>query len=242
MADPAANAIILGIRKELTANADPAFQTAQKHYFKEPFIGYGVRTPQVNDIAGRSFRMAEPLGREAIFDLAENLWQNRYNEEALIACEWIYRLRRLYEPADIGRFADWIGKYVDNWAKCDTLCNHSVGAFLKRFPDAVVQLQTWAISPNRWLRRASAVSLILPVRQGLFFEDALAIARLMLQDRDDLVQKGYGWLLREAASQREAEVFAFVQENKPVMGRTALRYAIEKMPADRRSQAMARDW
>jgi 3-methyladenine DNA glycosylase AlkD len=241
MNDRKTNAIILEIRKELAAHADQAFQEAQERYFKEQFIGYGVRTAVVNDIARRSFHMAEPLGKEALFSGAESLWQNRYNEEAIIACEWTYRLRRLYEPADFWRFAGWIEKYVDNWAKCDTFCNHSVGAFLERFPSFVVELRTWAISPNRWLRRASAVSLILPVRQGLFFEDALAIAGLLLQDRDDLVQKGYGWLLREAASQREEVVFAFVQENKAIMGRTALRYAIEKMPADLRSRAMAKD-
>jgi 3-methyladenine DNA glycosylase AlkD len=56
-----------------------------------------------------------------------------------------------------------------------------------------------------------------------------------------MVQKGYGWLLKEASRKHQQEVFEFVVKHKRVMPRTALRYAIEKMPQDLRKQAMARD-
>jgi 3-methyladenine DNA glycosylase AlkD len=59
-------------------------------------------------------------------------------------------------------------------------------------------------------------------------------------DRDDMVQKGYGWMLKEASKPYQKEVFDFVMRNKAVMPRTALRYAIEKMPADLRAKAMER--
>jgi 3-methyladenine DNA glycosylase AlkD len=59
-----------------------------------------------------------------------------------------------------------------------------------------------------------------------------------LKDKDDMVQKGYGWLLKEASRTHEREVFDYVMKHKAKMPRTALRYAIEKMPEKLRSKAM----
>jgi 3-methyladenine DNA glycosylase AlkD len=129
---------------------------------------------------------------------------------------------------------------VDNWAKCDTLCNHTLGSFLEMYPEFIANLMGWAVSENRWLRRASAVTLILPARKGLFLKEAFAISEILLQDKDDMVQKGYGWLLKEASKKHQEEVFDFVMRRKAEMPRTALRYAIEKMPIDLKKRAMAR--
>ena len=57
-------------------------------------------------------------------------------------------------------------------------------------------------------------------------------------DRDDMVQKGYGWMLKAASQAHQEEVFSYVMQHKAVMPRTALRYAIEKMPPLLRAQAM----
>jgi len=57
-------------------------------------------------------------------------------------------------------------------------------------------------------------------------------------DDDDLVQKGYGWMLKAASEAHQREVFEYVMKNKTEMPRTALRYAIEKMPEELRKAAM----
>lgn len=90
------------------------------------------------------------------------------------------------------------------------------------------------------MRRAAAVTLILPARKGLFLEDIFAIADTLLEDTDDLVQKGYGWMLKEASKKHLKEVYSYVQKNKKKMPRTALRYAIEKMPKELKKEAMAK--
>ena len=90
------------------------------------------------------------------------------------------------------------------------------------------------------MRRASAVSLIVPARRGKFLSDILEIADLLLTDGDDLVQKGYGWMLKAASQVHQFEIFSYVMTKKQVMPRTALRYAIEKMPADLKVQAMVK--
>jgi 3-methyladenine DNA glycosylase AlkD len=131
-----------------------------------------------------------------------------------------------------------VESYVDNWASCDTLCNHAVGAFIEMYPEYLSELKKWAKSENRWMRRASAVSLIIPAKQGKFLEEIFEIADILLLDRDDLVQKGYGWLLKEASRNHQKEVFDYVIKNKKTMPRTALRYAIEKMPKELKIKAM----
>lgn len=88
------------------------------------------------------------------------------------------------------------------------------------------------------MRRAAAVSLVVPAKRGEFLKDALAIADLLLRDEDDMVRKGYGWLLKEASRRHHDEVYAFVLARRTVMPRTALRYAIELMPPDLRAEAM----
>lgn len=101
-------------------------------------------------------------------------------------------------------------------------------------------MAVWARAENRWLRRASAVTLILPARKGAFLKESFEISDILLEDRDDMVQKGYGWLLKEASKKHQAEVFDYVMRKKAQMPRTALRYAIEKMPAEMKKSAMDR--
>jgi 3-methyladenine DNA glycosylase AlkD len=109
---------------------------------------------------------------------------------------------------------------------------------MEAYPEYVGRLKKWAKSANRWVRRASAVSLILPARHGEFLADVFEIADILLLDNDDLVQKGFGWMLKEASKLHTKEVFAYIMKHKAVMPRTALRYAIEKMPQEMREKAM----
>ena len=82
--------------------------------------------------------------------------------------------------------------------------------------------------------------LIYPLRKGKYLNDAFKIANILLKDDDDLVQKGYGWMLKEASPRFEDKVFEYIMSKKEVMPRTALRYAIEKMSGDRKQVAMAK--
>ena len=208
--------------------------------FKEEIKSYGLKKPATDKIAKNRYSEISPATRENIFNLCEQLWQSGYMEEALIACKWSYFIRRQFLPDDLTIFENWIRLYVSNWATCDTFCNHTVGAFLIMYPEKTTELRHWAEAENRWLRRASAVSLIVPARKGKFLDEVFGIAVILLQDKDDLVRKGYGWMLKVASQQHPDEVFAFIIQRKHIMPRTALRYAIEKMAPDKKKEAMAK--
>lgn len=232
--------VIVGVRRELLKRADEKTRESGQRFFKEEVLLHGVKASLVREIAKKSLLEMDGREKEEIFALCEELLKSDYGEEAAIAFEWAYSQRKEYKPSDFSVFEGWVGRYVNSWAKCDTLCNHALGTFVEMYPGYLDNLKVWTGSENRWLRRAAAVTLILPARKGLFLEEVFEISDLLLLDADDLVQKGYGWMLKEASKSHQQEVFDYVMKNKVRMRRTALRYAIEKMPEDLRRRAMAR--
>lgn len=172
------------------------------------------------------------------FALCEELYQSGYMEEAFVVSEWMPHYMENLDAVDIVTFRRWIDSYVTNWAECDGFPNHTIGGLIERYPEVVVEVISWARSPNRWLKRASAVSFIIPAKCGEFLNEAFEICNILLLDGDDLVQKGYGWLLKEESRLHQKEVFDYVVKNRKVMPRTALRYAIELMPKELKSEAM----
>lgn len=233
--------ILKQVRSQLTQNADIKTKESSKHFFKEQIKVYGVKSALVDKIAKENFKLIKDRSKKEIFDLCEELWQSGYMEETFIACSWAYSLHKVYDPADFVSFESWIKKYVSNWASCDTFCNHTIGEFVMQYPQYLNNLKQWALSKNRWVKRASAVSLIIPARKGKFLKDICEIADTLLVDPDDMVQKGYGWMLKAASQAHQTEVFEYVMKNKGTMPRTALRYAIEKMPPNLKLQAMKKD-
>ena len=245
--------IVEQIRQALADSVDTKWIASSENFFKEGEAAkvYGIRMADVHKIAKVVFEQIKEYPKQTIFELCEDLWKSGFLEEAVIACQWSELQHKKYEPADFMVFERWVSNYVNNWADCDTLCNHTIGEFLMMYPDYVGKLKEWAKSPNRWVRRGAAVSLIIPARKGLFLNDILEIADILLLDKDDLVQKGYGWMLK-AASMSETfvkgddktkkehldAVFNFIMKNKATMPRAALRYAIEKMPTDLKAEAM----
>ncbi len=232
------NTILNRIKEKLENSIDEKTQSTSQHFFKEKIKSYGVKVPAVNKISKTYFDEIKGESKEEIFNLCEELWRSGYLEESFIACNWSYYIHKQYEPDDFEIFERWVQNHVNNWASCDILCNHTVGEFIGMYPNYISQLKKWATSNNRWVRRAAAVSLIIPARKGLFLDDIFEIAAILLEDKDDLVQKGYGWLLKAASQAHQKEVFDFVIKHKATMPRTALRYAIEKMPPEMKAEAM----
>ncbi|MFA4853340.1 MAG: DNA alkylation repair protein [Bacteroidales bacterium] len=232
------NSIIKIIRNELKQNSGEKTKETGQKFFKEKIKLYGVKSAIVSKIGKEYFKTIKDKNKTEIFDLCEELWQSGYMEESFIACNWSYSIRKNYEPKDFKVFEKWVNNYVSNWASCDTFCNHTVGAFVEMYPEFLPDLKKWARSKNRWMRRASAVSLIIPAKQGKFLKDIFEIADTLLLDQDDLVQKGYGWMLKASSQTHQKEIFDYIIKKKTVMPRTALRYAIEKMPKELKIKAM----
>ena len=233
--------LISQIKEELIKNTDPEYRNGERRFFKEKIKNFGVRLPQRRKIAVKFWPEVKKLNKTRLFKLADKMFQERYNEYATIAASWIWRKRTEFQEEDFKIFTKWVDKYFDNWAKIDDFCTHSLGYLVNQYPELVKKLLDWTNSKNRWVKRAAAVSLIYPFGQRKkYLPMIFKVAEKLLIDKDDMVQKGYGWMLKEASKYNQKEVFAFVMKHKNKMPRTALRYAIEKLPTRLKQKAMVK--
>lgn len=233
--------VLVQIRADLKATTDTKTQKSFQRFFKEEVKFYGVKTETVGKIAKKYWSRVKTLDKQVIFSLCEELFRSDYTEEAFIVSFWLPNYIDQLVPEDLATFKHWIECYINNWAKCDGFCNHTIGDLIQKYPQTIGEVKSWAKSEKRWLKRASAVSLIVPAKKGLFLQDALEICDMLLADGDDMVQKGYGWLLKEESRKHQKKVFDYVVKNRKVMPRTALRYAIELMPKELKAEAMKKE-
>jgi 3-methyladenine DNA glycosylase AlkD len=230
--------IVNDIRKELILNSDEKTKQSGERFFKEDVKIYGLKSATTRKIGKNHYRSLTDKSKLHIFSLCEELWKSGFMEESFIACNWSHNVCKYFQKTDFKIFEFWINTYITNWATCDTFCNHTVGTFIEMYPELLSGLKIWATSDNRWVKRAAAVSLIVPAKKGMFLDDIFEIAEILDSDQDDMVQKGYGWMLKVASQKHHKQVFDYVMKKKSSMPRTAFRYAIEKMPADLRHKAM----
>ncbi len=227
--------------EELRSYADPVFRARAAEYFGEDGEqSLGVRTPVVRRLSARYFRQIKDHEVDRVLELCETLLETRTAEDRTIAFDWAFRCRRQFRPEHFAVFERWLEVYVHDWGGCDDLCTHALGDLVLRDPECMPHVKEWTGAENRWLRRASAVSLIYAARKGKLLPVIFDVTEALLKDPDDMVQKGCGWLLKVASKTHEDEVFQYVMRNRDRMSRTTLRYAIEKMPADRGRQAMGK--
>ena len=234
--------ILSEIRQELRElSKNPNNIKDYSRFYKDDKEHISLTTPIVRKLSNEKFKKVKHLKKKQIFELCEKLLE--YNDGSCqdIAFDWAFRVRKQYEKEDFSIFEKWLDKYVDTWANCDDFCTHTFGHFLFVFPEFIPRIYQWTKSKNKWKRRASAVIFIYSARRNKYLNDILKIAKSLLLDEEDLVQKAHGWMLKETSKLNQKEIFNFVMKYKASMPRTALRYAIEKMPVNLKKQAMKKD-
>ncbi len=126
-------------------------------------------------------------------------------------------------------------RHINNWDLVDLSAPQIVGGYLeKRSRRPLYRL---AKSASLWERRISIVATHWFIRRGEF-ADTLRIAKVLLGDKEDLIRKAVGWMLREVGKRDVAALEGFLGEHCRVMPRTMLRYAIERFPEKKRWKYM----
>ena len=236
------NSIIQALRKEFVKYDKPENRMDYQRWFKEELkYPVGFKGPIIKKVANEIFKQAKNIPKEDLLDSCEELYKSDRPGESGAASIWTLKISKLFTESDFTRFESWLKKYVDNWGRCDTFCAGFFGKLILMYPDLVKKTRKWTKSKNRWLRRASAVILIPSLKKDKQLDNAFEVADILLLDNDDMVQKGYGWMLKVAADKHMDEVYQYVLRHKAEMPRTALRYAIEKMSDELRNRAMGRD-
>jgi 3-methyladenine DNA glycosylase AlkD len=227
-ADPV-TALLKATRAHLKAAADPKFEAGLRWFFKEPVQPYGVRTPQIRELARIAYTQVKhwPVADRDRF--VTELWKRGMLEEGVLVTHLYRRFAKSCGEREFAMFERWINRYVTNWSNCDGVSTWLIAASIANRPGLADRLAGWTKSKNRWKRRSAAVSFIQEAKRGRNTETILHICDLLLGDADDMVQKGIGWLLKETYPKKPREVLEFLDPRRAYAPRLVLRLAAEKM-------------
>jgi 3-methyladenine DNA glycosylase AlkD len=219
--------------------ADPRVAETEQRFFKEPIQHRGVAAPDIQRIERDIYPRVKKLSVAERDRLCTALWASRNHEEGALVCYLYRRFAKQCGAREFALFTRWLDRYVDNWSLTDGLALWLLGASIANDAALIDKLNSWTRSRNRWKRRAAAVALVYSAKRGEHTRAILRIATPLIEDQDDMVQKGVGWLLKETYPKKPAEVVRFLVANRKKTTRLVLRYAAEKMTATDKARVLA---
>jgi 3-methyladenine DNA glycosylase AlkD len=229
-------------RRQLAALSRPSASFDASRYFRGTAnLGFlNVGTAPVRQMARTLARdHRESWGMNGTLAFANALVPDRYLEVKALGIEALACYRRAFTPALLPVWKRWLSKnYSANWATTDSICGSLIGPLLVAHPRLVRLMPSWSRDSNLWVRRASVVALIPSVRRGLALDTAYEIARRLHGDKEDLLQKAVGWMLREAGKTDPVRLERYLRANGAVIPRTTVRYAIERFPPVKRLELL----
>ncbi|WP_318462130.1 DNA alkylation repair protein [Photobacterium leiognathi] len=206
-------------------------------------IGYPtqkVKTAQVRAISADVFKKLTNKNIDAVLAQCDALLEQGDWAYSIIAYDWAFRVRKHYTPDTFTTFERWLFTYVSDWNDCDDFCTHAFGELLRQYQHLFDHVLKWAEHSNFAVRRATAVILIYPINKSNYSQlDPFAVADLLQNDEHDLVQKGYGWMLKILSKHDPETVINYLTLHHSTMTRTAFRYALEKLDKSTQQQLMA---
>jgi len=211
--------------KEIAEHSQRFFKTGKGQY-GEGDIFLGIRVPVLRKIAKKFRRIS----------LAEvsKLLESKFHEERLLSILMLVNLFKSGDEDDQELIYELYldkTKFINNWDIVDISAGNIVGAFL--FKKDKAPLYRLVLSENLWERRIAIVATFYFIRNDEF-DDTLKIAEILLTDKEDLIHKAVGWMLREVGKRGIKIEEEFLKEHYLKMPRTMLRYAIERFPETRR--------
>jgi len=229
-------------KRELRKLARPAGDFDASRYFRgeRNFAFLNTGTTPMRTLA-RSICIAQRAQWTAddAVRFADALMPDRYLEVKSVGLEVLARYRKDFRPSLLTHCKRWLASdYSANWATTDTMCGIVIGPLLLKHQALVPQLRSWAGHKNMWVRRASIVGLLKPMRAGRTIDQVYATARRLHPDRNDLIHKAVGWALREAGKIDPARLERYLRANVGVIPRTTFRYAIERFSAAKRRELL----
>lgn len=223
------------IRKDLAGFSSNARAKILQRFFKtspgeyaegDKFIG--VKVPDIRILAGKYVDLRE--------ETIQDLLRSPIHEERLLAL--LVLIAKLEKTGNIEKkqiYQLYLKniRHIDNWDLVDLSAPQIVGAYLA--DKNKKPLYRLARSRSLWQRRIAIISTFSFIRRREF-RDTLNISRILLKDKEDLIHKAVGWMLREVGKRSQVKLEQFLNNYGRQMARTTLRYAIERFPEKLRQE------
>lgn len=227
--------ILNDLKKDLRKLEKPPEAKILQRFFKtgpgeyaEGDVFLGLKTDETRNVAKKYQDLSLP-------DLSQ-LLSSKIHEERVTAVMILNRQfskKDLKEKKKIYQFYLANISGINNWDLVDGSAPTIVGGYLAVSGDSREVLYRFTVSEDLWERRIGMMATFFFIRKSQF-EDALRIAERLLNDKEDLVHKAVGWMLREIGKKDFAAEERFLKKHYRQMPRTMLRYAIEKFPQQKR--------
>ena len=226
------------ISQDLHEIADPEIAQKSLRFFKTGKGEYGegdqflgIKVPVLREVV----KKYKATSRSEVLKLLQSPWH-----EARLCALFILVLQ-FKKGKDIDRTAIYEAylnhtKWINNWDLVDSSAYFIVGPYLENKDRSV--LYELARSKSIWERRIAMLATMHYIRKGEF-ADTLALAEILLHDKEDLMHKAVGWLLREIGKRDKEVEETFLKKHYRQMPRTMLRYAIEKFSVEERERYLA---
>jgi 3-methyladenine DNA glycosylase AlkD len=187
-------------------------------------------------------RLVAKQYRELPFKETQKLLNSKFHEHRLTA---LLILTYKFIKADEAMQEEIVKLYlsntkrINNWDLIDLSSVEILGEYILKHPEYKKVLFKFSKSESLWERRISIISTFMLIRNRQF-DDSLKIAETLLLDKEDLIQKAVGWMLREIGKRDLGVEEEFLEKYHRQMPRTMLRYAIEKFSPEKRQYYMTR--
>lgn len=226
------------LKKELRAMASRERALTSAWFFKtgkgqygEGDVFLGIRVPDIRAVA----RRYRSLSEAEVLKLLQRP-EHEFRLAALLVL--VDQFQRGDEPARKRIYELYLKEtgYINNWDLVDLSAPTIVGEYLR--DRSHKKLFTLAHSRSLWERRIAMVATFAFIRQGVALP-TLTLAKILLHDREDLIQKATGWMLREVGKRVGRDILeGFLDQYAGEMPRTMLRYALEHFPPAKRAWYM----
>lgn len=223
------------MQKELKSRSSKEKSKILQGFFKtgpgeygEGDIFIGVKIPEIRQVAKEHVDIS-------LKECGQLISSKIHEERMLALLILIQKFAKAHETEKSKIYQFYMGnlKYINNWDLVDLSAPHIVGAYLLK--RSKKELHILAKSNNLWERRIAIISTFTFIKSNQFSETK-KISKMLLADKEDLMHKAVGWMLREVGKRDMKTEEEFLKTHYKKMPRTMLRYAIEKFPEDKRQQ------
>jgi 3-methyladenine DNA glycosylase AlkD len=232
-------AVATQIRRALKDGGSAEHAAGVQWFFKDEIKSHGWYTADLRRAAVRSRReVRKEHGLDFLIEVADRLFSGSVLEEKIVAVFLLEKLDGEFGDSEFKLFETWLDR-VSSWADHDALVHDLIAPMIASKPARARIVFRWAKSANRWHRRAACVALIRGSRAKMFFPEIKKLSDSLLEDEDDMVQKGLGWLLRETAKFDAKRTVPYLLKIRQRAPRLVLRTACETLPATARKKILA---
>jgi 3-methyladenine DNA glycosylase AlkD len=200
-----------------------------KSYLKSELTHFGVKLPDQRQLLRELEKEhGKQYSHDALIELVSALWARPIHELRTMAALLVCAYPKLIGPSDVPLLEKML-RESKTWALVDELSTHAVGALFERHDIGAV-LDRWSKDEDFWIRRASMLALLRPLKKGGDFDRFARYADAMLEEKEFFIRKAIGWILREVGKERPALVADWLAPRAARASGVTIREAVKYLP------------